>query len=443
MNAASRQQAKLSLLPLLLFVFLFLGTGLYLQSQGVAYAFYQLPGPVAIIPALVLAVWLNRAPIAQGIDVLVKGAGNNNIITMCIIYLLAGAFAAVAQASGGVDAVVNAGLSLVPGTLLLPGLFVISAIVATAMGTSMGTIGALAPIAVGLSQQAGLEPALVAGALLSGAMFGDNLSIISDTTIAATRTQGAEMKDKFRENFKIAMPAALITLLLFASLTSSDSAITVKEFNWTGVLPYAAILVLAIAGMNVFVVLLLGIVLAALQGAFFADYQLANLGKDIFKGFANMQEIFLLSMFVGALGEFVKQQGGLSWIAGHIASLAGKLALAGNKAQQLAIAALVFISNLCIANNTVAIVIAADVSKDLAEQNNISPKRSASLLDIFSCISQGLVPYGAQALLLGASFSLSPWEVVTQSYYCLILAAAALIAIAFSKHQAKAATATS
>jgi len=418
--------AKRSLLPLLLFVVLFLGTGLYLQSQGVAYAFYQLPGPVAILPALVLAVWLHRAPLTESIDLLVKGAGNSNIITMCIIYLLAGAFATVAQATGGVDAVVNAGLSLVPPSLILPGLFVISAVVATAMGTSMGTIGALAPIAVGLSQQAQIEPALMAGALLSGAMFGDNLSIISDTTIAATRTQGAEMKDKFRENLKIAAPAAVLTVLLFAGLATTDQVIEAKAFSWTGVLPYAAILVLAIAGMNVFAVLLLGIVLAALQGVVFADYAVANLGKDIFKGFGSMQEIFLLSMFVGALGEFVKAQGGLAWIAGLIDGLAKRLTLAGNKAQQLAIAALVFISNLCIANNTVAIVIAADVSRDLAEHHDISPRRSASLLDIFSCISQGLVPYGAQALLLGASFNLSPWDVVTQSYYCLILLVVAL-----------------
>lgn len=418
--------AKRSLLPLLLFVSLFLGTGLYLQSQGVAYAFYQLPGPVAILPALVLAVWLHRAPLTESIDLLVKGAGNNNIITMCIIYLLAGAFATVAQATGGVDAVVNAGLSLVPASLILPGLFVISAVVATAMGTSMGTIGALAPIAVGLSQQAQIEPALMAGALLSGAMFGDNLSIISDTTIASTRTQGAEMKDKFRENLKIATPAAVLTVLLFAGLATTDQVIEAKAFSWSGVFPYAAILILAIAGMNVFAVLLLGIVLAALQGVFFADYAVANLGKDIFKGFGSMQEIFLLSMFVGALGEFVKAQGGLAWIAGVIDRLAKRLMLAGNKAQQLAIATLVFISNLCIANNTVAIVLAADVSRDLAEHHEITPKRSASLLDIFSCISQGLVPYGAQALLLGASFSLSPWDVVTQSYYCLILLAVAL-----------------
>jgi Na+/H+ antiporter NhaC len=434
MTLSQKQQARLSLLPLLLFVALFLGTGLYLQSQGVDYAFYQLPGPVAIIPALVLAIWLYKAPLADSIEVLVKGAGNSNIITMCIIYLLAGAFATVAQASGGVDAVVNAGLSVVPVEFLLPGLFVISAIVATAMGTSMGTIGALAPIAVGLGNQTQLDSGLIAGALLSGAIFGDNLSIISDTTIAATRTQGAEMKDKFRENLKIALPAALVTVILFAFLSQNQTQLTIQEFNWTGILPYAAILILALAGMNVFIVLLLGIVLAAAQGAFFADYQLANLGKDIYKGFSSMQEIFLLSMLVGALGEFVKQQGGLQYLSSHVTAIALKLKLAGNKAQQLAISALAFASNLCIANNTVAIVVTGDVSKDIAQHHQISAKRSASLLDVFACIAQGLVPYGAQALLLGASFGLSPWEVVTNSYYCVILAAFAVARILLEKN---------
>ncbi len=425
----STSSAKLSILPLLLFVTLFLGTGLYLQAQGVAYAFYQLPGPVAIIPAIMLAIWLNKEPLQQSIDRLVKGAGNSNIITMCLIYLLAGAFATVAQATGGVDAMVNAGLSIVPASFILPGLFIISAIVATAMGTSMGTIGALAPIAVGLAAQSGIDPLLMAGALLSGAMFGDNLSIISDTTIASTRTQGAEMKDKFRENLKIALPAALVTVALFTLLSETQTNVTVAEFKLSAILPYVAILILAIAGLNVFVVLLLGIILAAAQGALFGDYAIAQVGKDIFKGFGSMQEIFLLSMLVGGLGEFLKHQGGLAWIAGHIARMASALKFAGNKAQQLAIAALVFLSNLCIANNTVAIVIAADVSRDLAQNNAIPAKRSASLLDIFSCISQGLVPYGAQALLLGASFGISPWDVVTHSYYCLVLAVVALAAI--------------
>lgn len=418
--------AKRSLLPLLFFVALFLGTGLYLHQQEVAYAFYQLPGHVAIIPALILAILLHKAPLQQSIDVMIKGAGNSNIITMCIIYLLAGAFASVATATGGVDAAVNAGLSLVPAAWLLPGLFIIAALVSTAMGTSMGTIGALAPIAVGLANQAGLDQALVAGVLLSGAMFGDNLSIISDTTIASTRTQGAQMADKFRENIKIALPAAALTLLLYVVLATDGAPVQIDAVNWSGVVPYAAILLLAVMGLNVFVVLLLGIVLAALQGALFADYALANLGKDIASGFASVQEIFLLAMLVSALSEFIKQQGGLQWIAAKIQQLANSLKLAGNKAQQLAIATLAFISNLCIANNTVAIVLSADVAKALAQQHHITPRRSASLLDIFACISQGLVPYGAQALLLGASFGISPWQVVTQSYYCLILLLVAL-----------------
>ena len=421
--------AKRSLLPLLFFVALFLGTGLYLHQQDVAYAFYQLPGHVAIIPALILAILLHKAPLQQSIDVMIKGAGNSNIITMCIIYLLAGAFASVASATGGVDAAVNAGLSLVPSAWLLPGLFIIAALVSTAMGTSMGTIGALAPIAVGLANQAGLDQALVAGVLLSGAMFGDNLSIISDTTIASTRTQGAQMADKFRENIYIALPAAALTLLLYIVLANDGAPVQTDSVNWSAVLPYAAILLLAVMGLNVFIVLLLGIVLAALQGAVFADYAIANLGKDIASGFASVQEIFLLAMLVSALSEFIKQQGGLSWIAAKIQRLADSLKLAGNKAQQLAIAALAFISNLCIANNTVAIVLSGDVAKTLAQQHHISAKRSASLLDIFACISQGLVPYGAQALLLGASFGISPWQVVTQSYYCLILMLVALLII--------------
>ena len=433
--SAAEAGAKRSLLPLLFFVALFLGTGLYLQSQDVAYAFYQLPGHVAIIPALILAVWLHRAPLQQSIDVMVKGAGNSNIITMCIIYLLAGAFASVATATGGVDAAVNAGLSLIPAPWLLPGLFVIAAIISTAMGTSMGTIGALAPIAVGLSEQAGLDKALVAGVLLSGAMFGDNLSIISDTTIASTRTQGARMADKFKENIKIALPAALLTLALYIVMAKDGAPVQIGDVNWSGVLPYAAILLLAVAGMNVFLVLLLGIVLAAAQGSIFADYALGNIGKDIATGFANVQEIFILAMLVSSLSEFIKQQGGLTWIAGKIQQAANGLKLAGNKAQQLAIAALAFISNLCIANNTVAIVLTGEVSKTLAQQHAISPRRSASLLDIFACISQGLVPYGAQALLLGASFGISPWQVVTQSYYCMLLLVVALVIVLLRKQQ--------
>ncbi|MEE2000214.1 Na+/H+ antiporter NhaC family protein [Alkalimonas sp. MEB108] len=422
-----RQYGALAFLPLASFVLLFLGAGLYYQSLGVDYAFYQLPAHIAVLPALVIAMLLHRTSMQQAVETLIRGAGQNTILTMCLIYLLAGAFSSVAVATGGVDAVVNAGLSLVPPSLLVPGLFLIAALIALAMGTSMGTIGALAPIAVVLAEQTGLSPVLLAGALLGGAMFGDNLSIISDTTIASTRTQGARMKDKFRENLKLALPAAAVVLFGYIWFGSVPAEINPQAFSWSAVLPYAAILVLAVAGLNVFAVLSLGIVLAALQGAFFGDYPLGSLGQDMASGFASMQEIFLLSMFIGGLGEFIKQQGGLGWLSSRLSAFFDKVKMRAERSGQLGIASLVFGTNLCVANNTVAIVISGDISRKLAENHGITPKRSASLLDIFACISQGLLPYGAQALLLAASFGLSPWQVVSASFYCMALAVVALL----------------
>ncbi|KAF7785756.1 MULTISPECIES: Na+/H+ antiporter NhaC family protein [Pseudoalteromonas] len=428
-------QAKLSLLPLLTFVGLFLGAGLYLQSQGVDYAFYQLPAPVAILPAIVIAFWINKGTINQSVETFIKGAGHSNIITMCLIYLLAGAFSSVASATGGVDAVVNAGLSLIPPSLLLPGLFLIAAVVSTAMGTSMGTIGAIGPIAYAVSVKTGIDPALMAGTIVSGAMFGDNLSIISDTTIAATRTQGCEMKDKFRENLKIALPAAALTVALLVFLTPEPQAVETKPFDWLLVLPYAFILVLAVVGINVFVVLFSGIIFAALMG-FTGDYQGAAFVKDVYKGFSDMQEIFLLSMFIGGLSEFIRVNGGLDYLAHKIQAITALIAKWHRKvADQLGIAALVLTSNLCIANNTVSIIVAGPVAKKLADDGKISGKRSASLLDIFACVMQGSLPYGAQALLLGATFKISPWEVSTSSFYCFILAFTAVAVICIRRHK--------
>ncbi|MCF6435088.1 MULTISPECIES: Na+/H+ antiporter NhaC family protein [Pseudoalteromonas] len=428
--------AKLSLLPLLVFVGLFLGAGLYLQSQGVDYAFYQLPAPVAILPAIVIAFLINRGSINNSVETFIKGAGHNNIITMCLIYLLAGAFSAVASATGGVDAVVNAGLSLIPAAFLLPGLFLISAVVSTAMGTSMGTIGAIGPIAYAVSLKTGIDPALMAGTIVSGAMFGDNLSIISDTTIAATRTQGCEMKDKFRENLKIALPAALLTVLLLVFLTPEPQAVEAKPFDWLLVLPYIFILVLAVGGLNVFVVLFSGIVFAAAMG-FTGDYQAGSFAKDVYKGFSDMQEIFLLSMFIGGLSEFIRINGGLDYLALKIQKLTAIIAKWHRKvADQLGIAALVLVSNLCIANNTVSIIVAGPVAKKLADDGNISAKRSASLLDIFACVMQGSLPYGAQALLLGATFKISPWDVSSSSFYCFILAFTAIAVICLRRNKA-------
>lgn len=432
----NQTKAKLSLLPLLTFVGIFLGAGLYLQSQGVDYAFYQLKAPVAILPAIVLAFLLNKDTINRSVETFIRGAGHSNIITMCLIYLLAGAFSAVASATGGVDAVVNAGLSLIPPAFLLPGLFLISAVVSTAMGTSMGTIGAIGPIAVAVAMKTGIDPALMAGTIVSGAMFGDNLSIISDTTIAATRTQGCEMKDKFRENLKIALPAALLTVLLLVFLTPEPQVVETKPFDWLLVLPYAFILVLAVIGINVFVVLFSGIVFAGCIG-FMGDYQGAAFLNDVYKGFSDMQEIFLLSMFIGGLSEFIRINGGLDFLAKQIQKITSIIAKWHRQvADQLGIAALVLTSNLCIANNTVSIIVAGPVAKKLAEDGNISAKRSASLLDIFACVMQGSLPYGAQALLLGATFKISPWDVSSSSYYCFILAFTAICVICLRRNKA-------
>lgn len=423
----------IALLPLGLFLALFLGTGIYYHQQGVEMAFYQLAAPVAILPAIVLAVILSKDALNQRIATFIEGVGHPNIVTMCLIYLLAGAFSTVAAATGGVDAVVGLGLSIIPPAFILPGIFIIAAVVSTAMGTSMGTLAALTPVALGLSQAAGISPALMAGVLVSGAMFGDNLSFISDTTIAATRTQGCEMKDKFKANLRIALPAAALTILYLVFIQVDDAPLQVPDANFWLAIPYFAIIVLAVAGLNVFVVLSLGIVLAAAFGMVGAGYQMAAFSQDIYTGFESMQEIFLLSLFIGGLSALIRQQGGLAFLAKAVVAVTSRLSRKPSKAAGFGIAGLTALTNLAVANNTVTILLSGEVSKQLAEQGKLAPKQSASFLDIFACVVQGVLPYGAQALLLGASFGISPLAVSVNTFYCFILAAVALIYIGFFK----------
>ncbi|WP_345873223.1 Na+/H+ antiporter NhaC family protein [Shewanella algae] len=422
-----------ALLPLFLFLALFIGAGVYFQSQGVDFAFYQLPSPIAILPAIVLAILLSKQKLNQTMNTFMAGIGHNNIIAMCLIYLLAGAFAAVASATGGVDATVALGLKLIPANLLLPGFFIIAAFIATAMGTSMGTIAAVAPIALGVADQAGIELPLMAGSVMSGALFGDNLSIISDTTIAATRTQGCEMRDKFRENLIFAIPAAIVTLLLFGFLSSGQAELSPQEVDFVKVLPYLSILVLAVAGLNVFVVLAIGILLAGITGFVTQDYSLLTFGKDIYKGFGNMQEIFILSMLVGGLAALMQQQGGLSFVSQQIEKLIARFSRAKGEAScraaELGMAGIVALTNSCVANNTVSIVVSGDIAKELAAKHGVAPKRAASILDIFACIIQGLIPYGAQALLIASHFKISPLEAVANTWYCMILALVAVVIV--------------
>ncbi|PQJ67656.1 Na+/H+ antiporter NhaC family protein [Photobacterium angustum] len=427
--------SALALLPLGIFLALFIGVGTYLTMQGVDFAFYQLPSPVAALPAVVVAILLSKEKLNKAIEQFIRGVGHSDIIAMCMIYLLAGAFASVAKASGGVDATVNLGLSLIPASMILPGIFVISAFIATAMGTSMGTIAAVAPVALGIAHASGMDVALTAGVVLSGAMFGDNLSIISDTTIAATRSQGCQMKDKFRENIKIALPAAIAAILLFAFNSSVTQLPETTPIEWLKVIPYITILVLAVSGVNVFVVLSVGILLAGGVGlTSVADYSFTSFGKDIYGGFGNMQEIFLLSMLIGGISELMRQQGGLAFLTQTISRVINVFSKKHQssenlRASEFGIASLVSLTNLCTANNTVAIIVSGGVARELADENGVTPRRSASLLDIFSCVIQGVLPYGAQALLLGSVFELSPLDVVAHSYYCFFLAFSAIVAI--------------
>ena len=421
-----------ALTPLLLFLALFFGAGLYFTVQGVAMGFYQLRAPVAILPALALGAWIAHRKGLRAGDILLRGMGDPNIVLMCLIFLLAGAFAHVSRSIGAVDAVVALGIGALPASLLLPGLFLLAGLISLAIGTSMGTIAAVVPIALGTADAAGLDSALVLGAVVGGAMFGDNLSVISDTTIAAPWLRVAAMRDKFRENFMIALPAALLTIVVLAVLGASAPVTGDGTASPWLALPYLLVLVLALAGIDVLVVLGLGLVLAGGFGLFLGnDYDLVQYAGDIWIGFEGMIEILLLSLLIGGLGALMKAAGGLDWLAMVIARFAR--GHRGRRTGEFSIAALSASADVFTANNTVAILVGGSVARDIAARHDISPRRSASLLDIFACVPQGLLPYGAQILLAASLASVSPLAIAGKVYYCWILAVVAIAFIAWPR----------
>lgn len=425
-----------ALLPLALFLLLFLGTGLWFTAQGHEMAFYQLRAPVAILPAIALALWLGRR--SAPVDTLLRGMGDSNVMLMCLIFLLAGAFAQISKAIGGVDAVVALTLSATPPWLALPGLFLVAGFVALAMGTSMGTIAAVAPIALGVAEAAGINQALALGAVLSGATFGDNLSVISDTAIAASRLQGATMRDKFRANFWLALPAAIATLVLLGFAGGSGTAPQVADASAWLALPYLVVLVLALAGVDVLVVLGVGIVLAGGFGLVLApDYSVLKFSNDIYAGFEGMVEITLLSILIGGLAALMREQGGLAWLSRTIARFSSRHG--GRRSGELSIAALSTLTDTFTANNTVALLIAGNTARDIAERHGISPARSASLLDIYACATQSVLPYGAQILLAASIAKVSPLAIVGTVHYGWLLALVTTVAIILGLPRAHAA----
>ncbi|MCD8037006.1 MAG: Na+/H+ antiporter NhaC family protein [Clostridiales bacterium] len=418
----------LALLPLGVFILLYLGTGVILSIQGVELAFYQMSLPVPVAAGCIVAFIMFKGSIPEKFEKFVEGCGHPDVVTMCIIYILAGAFSTVASAMGGVDSTVNLGLTLIPVRFITAGLFIISALIATACGTSMGTISAVVPIAVGVADKGGLSIPLVLGAVVGGAMFGDNLSVISDTTIAATRTQGVEMRDKFRMNLFIALPAAIIAIILFLLLGSPIEEVTLGDLSYDiiKVVPYLFVLIAAIAGMNVFVVLVLGILIAGGIGIATTDMTLLSFCGNVYDGFVSMSELFLGSLLMGGLVKLITDAGGLQFIVDKIGKFAKSRATG-----ELSIAAIVSLSDIAIANNTIAILASGDIAKGISKENKIDPRKTTSLLDIFACVFQGLIPWSAQLITAGSltGLAISPINFLPYMWYQMLLFVIAIIAI--------------
>lgn len=431
MDNKNKKANGLALLPFVVFVVIYLGAGIYYQAQGVEMAFYQFPSVSAMFIATLFAFLLGKGSLDEKFALFAKGAANLDVVTMLIIYILAGAFSAVAAAMGGRDATINLGLSVIPPQFLAAGVFIISAFMGTATGTSMGTISAIVPIAVGVADKGGLSIPIVLGACVGGAMFGDNLSMISDTTIAATRSQGCEMRDKFRVNFLIALPAAILTIIALLIFGRPETAQSLGdlEYSFIKVLPYVLVFVLAIVGMNVFLCLTIGIFVAGIIGIATASLTVPEFAQQIWGGFTSMDEVFYLTLFCGGISEIITHNGGILWLVQRLRSV-----MKGSKSGQIGIAALVSLADCATANNTVAIIVSSTMAKDISAEYKIDPRRTASLLDVFACVFQGIIPYGAQ-LLVAASLTtaygvmINPTDILPNLWYCWFLALFGILSI--------------
>lgn len=430
-----------ALLPIGVFLVFFLGAG-FISGD-----FYSMPAILAFLIALFVAFLQDRKhTFNEKIHMIAKGVGDDNIITMCLIFLAAGAFSGAVTAAGGADSTVNLGLSILPSGVAVVGLFIIGCFISVSMGTSMGTIAALAPIAVGIAQKTGYSMALCVGAVMCGAMFGDNLSMISDTTIAAVKTQGCEMKDKFRENFLIVLPAALVTMVLFLVLARGGDFVLEEElsYNLWKVLPYVVVLVGALIGFNVFLVLIGGTVLSLIVGVATGSILPADMFKVVAQGpqmdnsggIMGMYDITVISLVVACIVSLVREMGGIQFILDFI-----KKRVKGKRGGELGIASLALLIDLCTANNTVAIVMAGPIAKEISEEFDISPRRSASLLDMFTSVGQGLIPYGAQ-LLSAASLAtavsgvaMTPFDIIPYCFYPILMAVSGIVWILFVKNR--------
>ena len=428
MSKTNKKGSAIALLPILVFLLIFIGSGVLTGD------FYSMPAIVGFLIALIVAFAQNKKlSFIQKLRLCSTGVGDENILTMCLIFLAAGAFSGAVRAAGGVESTVNLGLSILPGGMAVAGLFVIGCFISISMGTSVGTITALAPIAAGISEKTGFSMAICAGAVVCGAMFGDNLSIISDTTIAAVKTQGCDMRDKFRENFKIILPAAIITLGLFLFLgqTGEFHVEGSLDYSLMKVVPYLVVLVGAIIGVNVFVILITGTVLSMVVGLTTGTFTAAKMFAHVGNGIYSMYDITVISIIVACIITLVKEHGGIDFVLNFI-----KSRISDEKGGELGIAALALLVDVCTANNTVAIVMAGPIAKDISTDFGVTPRRSASLLDMFSSMGQGLIPYGAQLLAAASLTKLTPFDIIPYCFYPLLMGLSGLVFIFIKKRTA-------
>lgn len=410
-----------ALIPLLLFVLLFLGVGI------ISGDFTTMPLNVAITITVIVALLMNRKEtFAKKVEVFTKGAGHSNIILMMLIFILAGAFSTTAEKMGGVSSTVNLGLSLIPQNLIIVGLFIICVFVSISMGTSVGTVAAIAPVGFGFAQATDVPAALAMATVVGGAMFGDNLSMISDTTIAAVRTQKTKMSDKFKVNFKIVLPGAIITIIILFFLTNGISIDHTKnyDYNLIKVIPYLLVLILALVGINVIIVLIGGTVLAGIIGLIDGSFGWNGLLNAISKGIIGMEDIAMIALLIGGLVGIIQHNGGIDWLLNFVRSK-----VKSKRGAELGIASLVSAADISTANNTISIIMAGPLAKNIADEYDVDPRKSASILDIFGGCFQGLLPYSPQVISAAGVAGISPFLMLQYSIYPILLGVCGLVAI--------------
>lgn len=413
------KKGLLALSPLLVFIILYLVTSIAVRD------FYKVPITVAFLVSSIYAISITKGKLRRRINVYSRGAGTPEMMLMIWIFVLAGAFANSAKVMGSIDATVNLTLYLLPSQMLLAGLFLAACFISLSIGTSVGTIVALTPIAAGVATQTGVSPAMVTAVVVGGSFFGDNLSFISDTTIIATQTQGCKLNDKFRVNSFIVIPAAIVILGIYLVLGQGIAAPThIAEIEPIKVLPYLVVLITALLGVNVMAVLTIGIVLTGCIGLANGAFDIYGWMQAMGNGIIGMGELIIITMMAGGMLEVIKHNGGLEYIIARLTRH-----IHGKRGAELSIAALVSMVDVCTANNTVAIITVGGIARKIGEKYGLDPRKCASLLDTFSCFTQGIIPYGAQLLMAAGLAALSPVSIVPYLYYPMAIGIAALLAI--------------